>query len=107
MDSKSIGDRIAGLRKKNNMTQASLAKKLNISDKTVSKWENGQGFPDITAFPLLSSLFGVSADYLMFGAKKGIAIAGSLIADIVKNIDVYPAPGMMAYVSDVTPAVGG
>ena len=107
MDSKSIGDRIAGLRKKNNMTQASLAKKLNISDKTVSKWENGQGFPDITAFPLLSSLFGVSVDYLMFGAKKGIAIAGNLIADIVKNIDVYPAPGMMAYVSDVTPAVGG
>lgn len=107
MDSKSIGRRIAGLRRKHNMTQSSLAQKLNISDKAVSKWENGQGFPDITAFPLLSSLFGVSVDYLMFGAKKGIAIAGNLIADIVKNIDVYPSPGMMAYVSDVASAVGG
>lgn len=39
--------------------------------------------------------------------KKGIVIAGNLIADVVKNIDVYPDVGMMAYVSDISCAVGG
>lgn len=107
MDAKSIGKTIAKLRTKLGLTQTALARKLNISSKTVSKWENGQGYPDVTAFPLLAGLFGVSIDYLMLGEKKGIAIAGNLIADIVKNIDIYPQTGMMSYVSDITPAVGG
>lgn len=107
MDTKSIGDNITNLRKKHGMTQVELAEKLDVSDKAVSKWENGQGYPDITVFPKLSSLFGVSVDYLMFGEKKGIAIAGNIIADVVKNIDMYPEAGMMAYVSDISYAVGG
>ena len=107
MDAKSIGKTIANLRKKSGMTQQTLAQKLDISDKTVSKWENGQGYPDITIFPMLAALFGVTIDYLMLGEKKGIAIAGNLIADIVKNIDTYPKKGMMAKVSDISYAVGG
>jgi len=107
MDTKSIGNTIAKLRKKHGMTQLQLAQRLNISDKTVSKWESGQGYPDVTAFPLLAALFGVSIDHLMLGEKKGIAIAGNLIADIVKNIDIYPETGMMSYVSDISYAVGG
>ena len=107
MDTKSIGNTISKLRKKHGMTQLQLAQRLNISDKTVSKWESGQGYPDVTAFPLLAALFGVSIDYLMLGERKGIAIAGNLIADIVKNIDIYPETGMMAYVSDISYAVGG
>ena len=88
MDTKSIGNTISKLRKKHGMTQLQMAQRLNISDKTVSKWESGQGYPDVTAFPLLAALFGVSIDYLMLGERKGIAIAGNLIADIVKNIDL-------------------
>ena len=107
MDAKSIGKTIANLRKKSGMTQQTLAQKLDISDKTVSKWENGQGYPDITIFPMLAALFGVTIDSLMLGEKKGIAIAGNLIADIVKNIDTYPKKGMMAKVSDISYAVGG
>ena len=107
MVTKSIGNTIAKLRKKHGMTQLQLAQRLNISDKTVSKWESGQGYPDVTAFPLLAALFGVSIDHLMLGEKKGIAIAGNLIADIVKSIDIYPETGMMAYVSDISYAVGG
>lgn len=41
MDAKSIGNIIAMLRKKHGLTQLQLAEQLNISDKTVSKWENG------------------------------------------------------------------
>ena len=107
MDAKSIGNTIAKLRKKNGMTQLALANKLDVSDKAVSKWESGQGYPDISVFPRLAALFGVSIDYLMLGEKKGIAIAGNMIVDIVKNIDSYPQLGMLSYVSDMSMAVGG
>lgn len=102
-----MGKTIAKLRKKSGMTQQNLAQRLDVTDKAVSKWENGQGYPDITVFPKLSSLFGVTVDYLMFGEKRGIAIAGNIITDIVKNIDIYPKTGMMTYVSDISYAVGG
>ncbi len=107
MDAKAVGNTIASLRKNSGMTQQMLAEKLDVSDKAVSKWENGLGYPDITVFPRLASLFGVSIDYLMLGEKRGIGIAGNIIADIVKTIDTFPREGMMAKISDVSPAVGG
>ncbi len=107
MDAKTTGSIITKLRKKSKMTQQTLAQKLNVSDKAVSKWENGLGYPDITVFPKLASLFGVTVDYLLFGEKKGIAVAGNIIADIVKSIDTYPKKGMMARISDISYAVGG
>lgn len=107
MDAANIGNTIANLRKKNGFTQTDLAQKLGISSKTVSKWENGNGYPDIVFFPKLASLFGVSIDHLMLGEKKGIAIAGNLIADIIKNINIYPKESMMSFVGDISCAVGG
>ena len=107
MNAKKIGDTIANLRKISGLTQLALAQKLDISDRTVSKWEKGQGYPDITIFPKLASLFGVSIDYLMLGEKKGISIAGNIITDVIKNIETYPTQGMMTYVSDISYAVGG
>ena len=65
MDCKSVGDTIATLRKKLRMTQLELATLLDVSDKTVSKWETGQGYPDITLFPRLAEVFGVSVDHLL------------------------------------------
>lgn len=107
MDSKTIGNTISSLRKKNGMTQATLAARLGVSDKAVSKWENGQGYPDVTLFPVLADVFGVSVDYLMTGEEKGITIAGNIIMDIVKNIREYPTEGMLVDIGDITPAVGG
>ncbi len=75
MDAKSIGALIVKLRKKQGLTQIELAKRLNISDKAVSRWENGLGFPEVTLFPILADLFGVTVDYLMTGKRKGITIA--------------------------------
>lgn len=106
MDAKSIGETIASLRKSKGMTQLALAEQLNVSDKAISKWENGQGYPDITLFPLMANLFGVSIDYLML-RKKGIVIAGNMLTDIVKNISVYPEIGTLAHVEDISQAVGG
>lgn len=107
MDAKSIGVSISKLRKKCGMTQSQLAEKLNISDKTVSRWESGSGYPEITQFPVLASLFGVTVDYLMTGERKGITIAGNILTDIVKRIDCYPNIGMLSNITDISRAVGG
>ncbi len=107
MDAKTVGNIIANLRKENSMTQTDLAIKLDVSPKTISKWESGQGYPDVTTFPLLASVFGVTVDYLMLGEKKGITIAGNILVDIVKNIDLYPKPGMLVNLGDISQAVGG
>ena len=107
MDSKAVGNTIASLRRKNNMTQGALAQKLGVSDKAVSKWENGAGFPDVTIFPALAEIFGVSVDYLMVGEEKGIAIAGNMIMDIVHDIPEYPKAGMLVDIGKITRSVGG
>lgn len=107
MDARSIGSTIAKLRKNYGMTQSQLAKRLNVSDKTVSRWENGLGYPEVTQFPVIASLLGVTVDYLMTGERRGITIAGNILTDIVKTVDCYPEIGMLANISDISRAVGG
>lgn len=74
MDALTTGKFICKLRKENNMTQAALAEKLNISNRTVSKWENGDGFPDITIIPELAEILGVTADELFKGKRIETAV---------------------------------
>ena len=57
MDQIKIGKFIAEERKAKKYTQRELADKLNISDKTISKWERGNGFPEVSfLFPLCNEL---------------------------------------------------
>lgn len=65
MNPMNIGKKISSLRSVKGMTQSDLATYLNVSNKAVSKWETGQGYPDITHFPKLASLFNVTIDYIM------------------------------------------
>lgn len=67
MDNQSIGKLILQLRREYGMTQAALAARLHISDRTVSKWERGAGCPDISLIHALSGLFGVQAEALLSG----------------------------------------
>lgn len=67
MDSKSVGKRISKLRKRKGLLQKELAEKLNVTVKTISKWETGNGYPDITQLPILSELFEVSIEYILNG----------------------------------------
>lgn len=60
-----IGKRIAAHRKRLGMTQEQLADKLGITAQAVSKWENYQSCPDITAIPLLADIFQISTDVLL------------------------------------------
>lgn len=107
MNQKVFGSTLTALRKKSGLTQQALAKELNVSDKAVSKWETGIGYPEITLLPKIAGVFGVSVDYLMTGDRRGITVVGNIISDVVKNVDCYPAIGMLANISAVTRAVGG
>lgn len=107
MDAASIGTVISALRKKHGLTQAEMARKLNVTDKAVSRWEKGLGFPEVTQFPAIAALFGVSVDYLMSRERKGITIAGNILTDIVKTVECFPKIGMLATITDVTRSVGG
>lgn len=60
-----LGTRIANLRKEQNITQAELGKKLNISAQAVSKWENGLSEPDIETVTKLCEIFQISFDSLV------------------------------------------
>ena len=69
MDAKKFGMFIATLRKEKNMTQVDLAKKLQVTDKAVSKWERGLGFPDINSIEPLADALGVSVLEIMRSEK--------------------------------------
>ena len=58
---------IKELREKRHLTQAELADKLNVSDKTISKWETAKGYPDITLLEPIAKVFGVSIAELISG----------------------------------------
>ena len=107
MDAKNMGVLIAKLRKKSGLTQAQLARLLNISDKAISRWESGIGYPEITQLPELARVFGVTIDYLMTGERTGIAIAGNILTDVVKTVDHYPEVGLLASITHVSKSVGG
>lgn len=71
MDTKKTGAFICSLRKEKGLTQAALAEMLNISNRTVSKWENGDGLPDITTLPDVALALGVTVDELLAGERSG------------------------------------
>lgn len=69
MEKKTIGKFIAVLRKANGLTQAELAEKLFVSDKTVSRWERDESSPDLELIPLIADLFDVTTDEILRGER--------------------------------------
>ena len=60
-----IGKNITRLRRLSDMTQSDLAERINYSDKSISKWEQGNGIPDVRILVQLAELFNVSVDDLV------------------------------------------
>ena len=69
MDQIKIGKFIQEKRKEKGLTQSDLAEKLNITDRAISKWENGICLPDAGTMPLLCEILGVSINDLFSGEK--------------------------------------
>ena len=67
MDQIKIGKFIAEQRKKNNLTQMQLAEKLNITDRAISKWENGKAMPDSSIMLDLCNILKISVNELLSG----------------------------------------
>ena len=67
MDNRKVGELIYHLRKEKGLTQKQLADQMNISDRTISKWERGYGCPDVTLLPSLSTLLGVNIENILDG----------------------------------------
>ncbi len=85
MNAKEMGEFIAKTRKENQITQVELAKKLNVTDKAVSRWERGLGFPDINTLEPLADALGVSLTELM-KCRKGIE--ENTDAGIIASIEI-------------------
>lgn len=86
-----IGATIKALREKQSMTQAQLAESLCISDKAISKWETGRGFPDVSLMESLANALQVSIPELLSGEQ---IINSNRSANILKsNLYVCPICG--------------
>ena len=87
MDSNKMGAFIAQVRKERGLTQLELAQKINVTDKAVSKWERGVGFPDIKIIEALAEALGVSVSELMNGERMENAVRDSE-SDNISNDDI-------------------
>ena len=65
-----VAENLTKLRIKKNYTQAEVAKAVNYTDKSVSKWENGDALPPIDTLKELSDFYGVTLDYLVTDEPK-------------------------------------
>ena len=70
MDSKKFGEFIATIRKEKGWTQAELAEKISVTDKAVSRWERGLGFPDINTIKPLADVLEVSVLEIMQSERE-------------------------------------
>ena len=87
-----LADKIIRLRKKNGLTQEELADKMNVSRQAVSKWEGAQTIPDLEKILQLSTLFGVTTDYLLKDEIEDEELTNDTSADtIVKRISIEEA----------------
>ncbi|MCM1368157.1 MAG: helix-turn-helix domain-containing protein [Roseburia sp.] len=103
----SFGKTVQKWRKSNEITQKELAEKLFVGHQAVSRWECGQGFPDLSIFPKLCEIMGVSLHDLFIGnvcaeppdnaekaqerktEKKHIAIIASVVAVLLVAVGVF------------------
>ena len=84
---KDIGINIMTYRKRQGLTQAGLAEKLNYSDKAVSKWERGESIPDVLTMMQLAELFGVQVDDLLADPNRLPEKSGAVVGKMEKAVE--------------------
>jgi transcriptional regulator with XRE-family HTH domain len=91
MESGKVGAFLAQLRKEKELTQQGLADTLGVTNKAVSKWETGDGYPEITIVPALADALGVTADELLRGER---ATKGSAEPNLPRTENTVSATGL-------------
>lgn len=82
-----ISENIKKLRESANITQSELAEALAVTPQSVSRWENGQAYPDIEKLPQLAAFFGVTIDELMGNCKPKLYVISQELARVRKQLD--------------------
>ena len=82
-----LGANIASYRKRQRLTQAGLAEKLNYSDKAVSKWERGESMPDVLTLVQLAQLFDVSVNDLLTDPNSLPPDSGIVVGKMEKAVE--------------------
>ena len=82
-----LGSNIATYRKRQRLTQAGLAEKLNYSDKAVSKWERGESMPDVLTLVQVADLFGISVNDLLTDPNTLPAEKGPMVERMEKAVE--------------------
>ncbi len=95
LDLDKIGKFIVELRKQGNLTQLELGTKLNVSDKSVSKWERGINAPDISVLNELSKILGVTTTELLNGERNNREIS-------IESIKFYNSKSKIKYLKYFT-----
>lgn len=88
MDTRKVGELIYRLRKEKELTQKQLADQLNLSDRTISKWERGHGCPDVFLLPRLSAVFGVNIENIL----EGDLLSNEFIGGNMKKSNYFVCP---------------
>lgn len=82
-----LGSNIASYRKREKLTQAGLAEKLNYSDKAVSKWERGESMPDVLTLVQVADLFGITVDKLLTDPNSLPEETGAVVGKMEKAVE--------------------
>ncbi|MGN0734457.1 MAG: helix-turn-helix domain-containing protein [Anaerovoracaceae bacterium] len=91
MDYNKTGNLIQKIRKEKNMTQMELASKLGVTDRAISKWETGRGFPDVSLLESLAEILGISVTELLDGEQaEGCEITADAAEEAaIRGIKTY------------------
>lgn len=104
MDYEKTGRFLQELRKENGLTQLVLAERLGVTDRAVSKWERGKGFPDVSLLKTLAEVLGVSVGELLEGEKRTanreMCFPDGSAALSVSEADTVAMKGIRAYMHD-------
>lgn len=112
MDQKKIGNLLKKLRSEKGLTQEQLAEILNVSNRTVSRWETGSNMPDISLLVEIADLYDISIPEIINGERKSekmneeVKEVAETMSDyaraekeaIVKNIRIISVIGLVAFV---------
>lgn len=82
-----LGKNIASYRKRNGLTQAGMAEKLNYSDKAVSKWERGESMPDVLTLVQIAELFETGVNDLLMDPNRLPEQTGPVVGKMEKAVE--------------------
>ena len=103
MDYEKTGKLIQEIRKEKELTQMSLADKLGVTDRAVSKWERGKSFPDVSMLRPLAEVLGVSVSELLDGERRSqdkVLYPDGAAAITVEAADNAAIKGISTYVNE-------